>query len=141
MTRVDFYVLQAESELERFHFAAKLCDKAFKQGLKVMLLAADDQAAQQASELLWHFRPESFLPHTSAELTDSHTPIVISSGVDDSQQRGLLINLGFDTPSMFSRFDRVAEIVAQTAKTLESTRRNFAYYKARGYPVHTHKLS
>lgn len=140
MTRIDFYILQADAESERLHFAAKLCEKAFRQDMRVMLLTADVEAAQQASEQLWQFKPESFLPHASAGLADAQTPIAVSSGEDDVNHHGLLINLSSDVPSMFSRFQRLAEIVVQTPATLSATRRQFAYYKARGYPVKTHKL-
>lgn len=140
MTRVDFYVLPTDTEQERMRFATRLCEKAFKQDFKVMLLTDDEQAAQQTSELLWQSRPESFLPHASATLADAATPIVISSGEDNTDQHDLLINLGFAPPPMFSRFARLAEIVVQTPATLAATRKHFAYYKARGYPVHTHNL-
>lgn len=140
MTRIDFYILQADTEQERMRFAARLCEKAFKQGLQVMLLVADEQATQEASNLLWQSRPESFLPHAFGALADPHTPIVISSGEDVADHHDLLINLSFATPTMFSRFARLAEIVVQTPATLAATRKHFAYYKARGYPVSTHKL-
>lgn len=140
MTRIDFYILQAHTEQERMHLAARLCDKAFKQGMKVMLLTTDPQAEQQLSEVLWQYRPESFLPHASAAVADADTPIVISSGADQSLQHDFLINLSQGVPAMFSRFVRLAEIVVQVPETLAVTRRNFAYYKARGYPVATHKL-
>lgn len=140
MTRIDFYILQTDTERGRIEFAARLCEKAFKQDCQIMLLTADEQAAEQTSELLWQSRPESFLPHASAALADGNTPIVISSGEDNPHQHDLLINLTFALPPMFSRFARLAEIVVQTPATLAATRKHFAYYKARGYPVHTHNL-
>lgn len=140
MTRIDFYILQANTEHERLHFAAKLCEKAFKQELRVMLLTENEETARLTSEQLWQFKPESFVPHTFAALADAQTPIVISSGEDDINHHGLLINLSLTVPSMFSRFQRLAEVVVQSPATLTATRRHFAYYKARGYPVNTHNL-
>lgn len=140
MTRIDFYILSANTAAERTQFAVRLCDKAFKQGLQVMLIAADAPSAAELSEQLWHLKPESFLPNAAAELADADTPIVVSSGADSAVQHGLLINLGHQVPTMFSRFARLAEIVVQTPETLAATRRHFAFYKARGYPIKTHNL-
>lgn len=140
MTHVDFYILSATSAAERVQFAVRLCDKAFKQGLQVMLITADEHTATEISQQLWQLKPESFLPHTPAELADDDTPIVISSGADSATQHGLLINLAHEVPPMFSRFARLAEIVVQHPDTLAATRKHFAFYKARGYPIKTHKL-
>lgn len=140
MTRIDFYIMQASTEQERMQLSVRLCEKAFRQSMKVMLLTADADAEQQVSELLWQYRPESFLPHMGAAAADVHTPIVVSSGSDHPLQHDFLINLTEQVPAMFSRFTRLAEIVVQTPHTLAATRRNFAYYKARGYPVVTHNL-
>lgn len=140
MTRIDFYILSATTAAERMQFAVRLCDKAFKQGLQVMLITADDQTAAELSQQLWHLKPESFLPNAPAELADDDTPIVVSSGADNAAQHGLLVNLGHQVPPMFSRFARLAEIVVQAPDTLAATRRHFAFYKARGYPIKTHNL-
>ena len=140
MTRVDFYILQTHLERERMQFAGRLCEKAFGQRLGVMLLSSSTQAADELSNILWRFKPESFLPHVDAEQDDALTPIIVSSGVDSPMQSDLLINLSLNVPPMFSRFQRLAEIVIQTPDTLAATRRQYGFYKDRGYPVHTHKL-
>ena len=41
----------------------RLADKAFQRGHSIFINAADEAQAQHLDELLWSFRPASFLPH------------------------------------------------------------------------------
>lgn len=139
MTRIDFYILQAKSEADRLHFAARLCEKAFKQNLRVLILTDNAETASELDQLLWFFKPDAFIPHSLTGLNLAE-PVLISAGEDDPSQHELLINLSFAVPAMFSRFQRLAEIVVQTPETLAATRTQFAYYRDRGYPVATHPI-
>lgn len=141
MTRIDFYVLQKDSEQDRLEFAARLCEKAYRQDMTVMILTADPNTATQMDALLWDFKPESFVPHADIATADqAREKVLISSGDDNINHHGLLINLGFEVPKMFSRFQRVAEVVVQTESTLKATREHYGFYRARGYPVNSHKI-
>lgn len=51
----------------------------------------------------------------------------------------VLINLGDDIPLYFSRFDRVLEIVE--AAQPEAGRARYQFYRERGYPLQTHKIT
>ena len=149
MTRVDFYVLQSTQEHERHTFACRLIDKAVHKGNRVMVITNSPEETQALDEMLWAFKPESYIPHNqlightkvTAPSEESEFPVAISHEFDDAHQDNLLINMCLDIPKQFSRFERVAEIVDQRAEILTATRKNYAHYKERGYPIHTHKLS
>ena len=63
MTRVGFYVVQSAGEDQRLQVAARLADKAFGRGHRIFINAVDEPQARRLDELLWSFRPASFLPH------------------------------------------------------------------------------
>ena len=63
MTRVGFYVVQDAEHSQRLQVAARLADKAFARGHRIFINAADQGQAEALDQLLWHFRPASFLPH------------------------------------------------------------------------------
>ena len=63
MTRVGFYVVQVAEQNQRLQVAARLADKAFTRGHRIFINATDKGQAEALSELLWSFRPASFLPH------------------------------------------------------------------------------
>ncbi len=139
MTRVGFYVVQAAEAGQRLHVAARLADKAFAQGHRIYLNAEDKQQAAALDELLWSFRPASFLPHAlSGEARGEQ--ISIGWGQDPGNHNDLLINLQLEIPAFFSRFQRVAEVVTQDEASLAALRKSWVFYKERGYQLEKHDL-
>jgi len=139
MTRVGFYVVQAADQAQRLQVAARLADKAFQQGHRIFINAADETQARSLDELLWSFRPASFLPHGlhGQEHADS---IAIGWGQEPENHNDLLINLQLNIPRFFSRFARVAEVVTQDPASLEALRASWKFYQERGYQLEKHDL-
>lgn len=141
MTEVDFYVLDADSQTARWNFACRLAEKAVRQGNKVMIATGNEAESRELDQLLWSFRPESFVPHVILGDDDADSvPVIISHDGDDVQHHDVLVNIRAGLPQQFSRFKRLAEIVVQDETILRATRNNYAFYKERGYPIKTHKL-
>ena len=139
MTRVGFYVIQNNDAGQRLLVAARLADKAFQQGLRIYINAVDEPQARQLDELLWSFRPASFLPHGISGEQYSEK-IAIGWGQEPVDHDDLLINLQLNIPSFFGRFHRVAEVVTQDAQSLAALRESWKYYKERGYELEKHDL-
>ena len=139
MTRVGFYVVQAADQSQRLQVAARLADKAFQQGHRIFINAVDETQARSLDELLWSFRPASFLPHGlhGQEHADS---IAIGWGQEPENHNDLLINLQLNIPRFFSRFARVAEVVTQDPASLEALRASWKFYQERGYQLEKHDL-
>lgn len=139
MTRVGFYVVQARGHSERLHVAVRLTDKAFQRGHRVFINAADEDQARRLDDLLWTYRPASFLPHGMQGEEQSDT-IAIGWGQEPEGHDDLLINLDLKIPDFFSRFSRVAEVVTQDPANLDALRRSWTFYKKRGYQLEKHDL-
>jgi DNA polymerase-3 subunit chi len=139
MTRVGFYVVQAADQGQRLQVAARLTDKAFQQGHPIFINAADETQARTLDELLWSFRPASFVPHGLHGQEHSDT-IAIGWGQEPQDHNDLLINLQLDIPPFFSRFQRVAEVVTQDPDSLQALRKSWKFYKERGYQLEKHDL-
>jgi DNA polymerase-3 subunit chi len=139
MTRVGFYVVQAAEQGQRLRVAVRLADKAFQQGHRIFINAVDEAQARTLDELLWSFRPASFLPHGLHGQEHSDT-IAIGWGQEPDKHNDLLINLQLDIPSFFSRFQRVAEVVTQDPASLQALRKSWKFYKERGYQLEKHDL-
>ncbi len=139
MTRVGFYVVQTNDQGQRLHVAARLADKAFQQGHKIYINTPDESQARALDELLWSFRPSSFLPH--ALVGEPHSEqIAIGWGEQPGEHHDLLINLNLEIPGFFSRFSRVAEVVTQDEASLAALRKSWSFYKERGYQLEKHDL-
>ena len=139
MTRVGFYVVQAAEAGQRLQVAARLADKAYAQGHRIYINAENREQAQALDELLWSYRPSSFLPHDLAGEEYSEQ-IAIGWGQDPGKHSDLLINLQLDIPAFFSRFARVAEVVTQDEASLAALRNSWRFYKERGYHLEKHDL-
>ena len=139
MTRVDFYVVSEAGEEARLTVAARLVDKALSRGHRLFINAQTEQQARQLDQVLWTFRPESFIPHALI-CDDTSAAVVIGWGQEPSNHDDVLINLEYTAPSFFSRFIRVAEVVTQDEKSLGALRAAWRFYRDRGYPLHKHDL-
>lgn len=139
MTKVGFYVVQDNTPGKRLEVAVRLAGKAFAQGHRVFINAVDEQQARAIDELLWSFRPASFLPHGLHGQEHADT-MAIGWGQEPNNHKDLLINLQLDIPPFFSRFERVAEVVTQDAASLAALRESWKFYQSRGYQLEKHDL-
>ena len=139
MTLVGFYVVQTSDPGQRLRVAARLADKAFQRGHRIFIHATDEAQATELNELLWSFRPASFLPHGLHGQEHSES-IAIGWGQEPDNHNDLLINLQLEIPSFFSRFARVAEVVTQEPDSLAALRKSWTFYKERGYQLEKYDL-
>lgn len=145
MTRVDFYILAHSEAEQRLLFACRLVEKAFKNGHKTLLICNNAEQAKQLDELLWSYKESSFIPHQLLDSNDAQSdcPVEISLQTLADPYRehhDILINLSDSLLNGFSRFERCMEIVVQQQETLAATRKNYKFYKERGYPLHQHDM-
>ena len=143
MTRIDFYVLQEKKPNNRYLFACRLIEKAYKQGHRVLLHVSDEQQAELMDDLLWTWRQGSFIPHEPLQSKSrTETPVVINHFPDtDTGMHDVLINLADEIPLFFSQFERVAEVVDQDEQNRQSARQRYRFYQERGYPLQSHDIN
>ena len=141
MTRVDFYILQAQEIADRNKFACRLIQKTSRLGHNVYVNCADEASAQEIDNLLWSFQEKSFIPHKQINTKGADCKIEIGFQDDPGEHHDLLLNLDVKIPSFFSRFNRIAEIVIQEEKILAATRQSYKHYTHKNYPIQRHELS
>lgn len=145
MTKIDFYILPATSSEGRWDFVCRLVEKAVRLQHKVLVSVDTSTEAETLDNLLWTFKPESFIPHQCVpSSTDAKAGVEITcdltSPPDMTQDQGLLINLSQKVPAYFSRFERLSEIVIQQPDVLKNTRDHYSFYRERGYPIQHRKM-
>lgn len=139
MTRVDFYILPQPDDDARWQFACRLVDKTWRLGNRLLVHTANSTIGQKLDELLWSYRPDSFLPHAILPASQL-SPVHIGWGDNSGSHHDLLINLGDSIPGFFSRFERVAEIVCQQPEQLATSRERYRFYRERGYELQIHDM-
>jgi len=126
-------------------FACRLCEKAMSQGMKIYIHIGSEKAAQDMDDLLWSFKPESFIPHTIVGLdedldADEEIPVFIGYGTSCSISATLLINLSEEIPAFHDQFERIAEIVPNQEAAKIRLREHWNLYKAKGFDLKHHAL-
>ena len=138
MTTIDFY-FNAE---DRLAVACRLAAKAVQQASRVLVYAPEAELAQRFDRMLWTWQAVSFVPHCYAgDTLADETPVLISTGSEESAEREILINLAADCPPFFARHERLLEIVTQGNDDRLAGRARYAFYRDRGYPIRNHDLA
>lgn len=142
MTRVDFYILPATAITEdsRWQFTCRLVEKARAKNTKLVIQTPSENVSNELDALLWQHKPESFIPHEVLRDSTQTAPVLISHTTADVHHHDALINLTSKPPVNFSQFERLIEVVTQNPESLKASRKNFTFYKSRGYLINTHKL-
>lgn len=138
MTSISFY----SHATDKLAVARQLATKAWSQKLNVLIYAPDEDIAERIDRLLWTQPALSFVPHCQErDPLSAITPVIIGKSADNLASADVLINLGSEPPPVFSRFDRLVEIVTDDEADLQQGRQRYKYYKDRGYELTNHDLS
>jgi len=145
MTRVDFYVVDDNSETARWRVACRLAEKANSLGHAVHVHTSNKNQASDLDRFMWTYRDGSFVPHALigdplGESTATPAPVLIGTGEEPKTDTEILINLCSEVPGFFSRMDRVMEIVGGDEQTRAAARERFKFYRERGYDLKSHNL-
>ena len=145
MTQIDFHILQDTSVEARWLYVCRFIEKVERLGHQILVAVDTLEEAQELDDLLWSFKPESFIAHQilggdeEAKVEITYRVNAPAEHAGASNHKDVLINLGSQIPEYFSRFARLAEIVIQDPKILENTREHYRFYKQRGYPITQHQ--
>jgi DNA polymerase-3 subunit chi len=142
MAEVSFYVLSSESLQERFLFACKLIEKAYRSGHFCYVLTDAIKQSQHLDDLLWTFRAGSFIPHQlyAGEAPDFKEVILIGSLDAPEHWQKTIINLSSKCPANFRLAERILEILDNGEETKELGRSRYRFYQQAGISVATYKI-
>jgi len=138
MTQIDFHILQDTSVEARWLYVCRFIEKVERLGHQILVTVDTEAEAHELDDLLWSFKPESFIPHQIIG-GDEEARVEISFTGEGGNHQDVLINLSSRIPAYFGRFARLAEIVIQEPKILEITREHYKFYKQQGYSINQHK--
>lgn len=137
MTRIDFYT----GSQDKLRTACQLSHKAMQSGVRVML-SADAGLLDSLDKLLWQFPATAFIPHCHNNQPEAtQMPVVLGDAEAQFPDHALLISLHDECIPLFSRFERVIEIVSNDPADSERGRARFKFYRDRGYALSHTDLS
>ena len=114
----------------------------FDSNLSLTSQRADAESTDVLDRMLWMQPALSFVPHCRlASPQAADTPVIVDDAREHEGPLAVLINLAAEPPPFFSRFERLAEIVAADAVSIEAGRERYRFYRERGYALRTHNLA
>jgi len=138
VTQIDFYT-HVEDKLRT---ACRLAAKAYGADKRVLVCCPDADAAGRLDRMLWTTPAIGFIPHCLAsDALAPETPILIDYRGDEPAHDDILLNLRPEWPPLFSRFQRLIEVVSLDDEDRRLARERYKFYRDRGYEIRTHDLS
>ena len=156
--QVDFYVLDNGNRQDKLHYACRITQKAYDQGLKVFVQSDDPDLSEQMNGLLWTFSRESFIPHRIRDteaLSWLDYPVQIGSLQIDKSRHGkqhtgdgqfsagfadVVVNLADMLSDEMFGFSRIVDLVSGEQNDRLAGRERFQNYRNKGHEPNTHKL-
>lgn len=142
MPEISFYILPSQSEQQRWLFACKLLEKAYRSGHRCYVLTDSPTQSQTMDDLLWTFRAGSFIPHqiyTGAN-PDAANPILIGAVPAPEGWHETQVNLSSQCPENFQQSMKILEILDDSEAVKALGRQRYRLYTQAGIDVVTHKL-
>jgi DNA polymerase-3 subunit chi len=141
-SEVSFYLLSSHAEKERYLFACKLIEKIYRSGVFGYIQTGTDEQSRMLDDLLWTFRPGSFIPH---EIYEEKLPVYAGSfliGTHPSPKnwQNTLINFTDHCPEDFSSATRIIEILDANESIKEIGRQRYRLYQQAGLAISTHSI-
>jgi DNA polymerase-3 subunit chi len=148
MPEVSFYLLPSRSQQERYLFACKLIEKAYRSGHFCYVLTDSAEQSEIMDNLLWTFRAGSFIPHeryTSETFSlpraewERHVILIGTHKAPEDWQK-TVINLSSQCPQDLEQIERILEILDDSEETKEAGRQRYRQYHQLGLAIATHKI-
>ncbi len=142
MPEISFYLLPTESSQERYLFACKLIEKAYRSGSFAYVLTDSLEQSQLIDDLLWTFRAGSFIPHqiNTGEIHAIENTVLIGSNNPPENWQKTVINLSSQIPQDFLNAERILEILDNSEETKAWGRQRYRQYQQAGIEIATHKM-
>jgi len=143
MPDVSFYILSSESLQDRYLFACKLIEKAYRSGHYCYVLTDNAEQSQKIDDLLWTFRAGSFIPHHifTGELPAIDKVVLIGLLPAPANWQQTVVNLSSACPQASGQAARILEILDNSEVSKAAGRDRYRQYQQSGLMITTHKIN
>jgi DNA polymerase III subunit chi len=142
MSCVDFYILDSTEPKSRLLVACRLSEKAWHSGFRTFILTENPGQRQILDDLLWTFRPGSFLTHAiDRDDNPKYEAVTLGDGPIPASAFNLVINLKSAPVDPPASIERIIEIIDQDEPTRAAGRQRYRHYQKMGKTVRNHRIS
>ena len=118
--------------------ACEIAEKNYAQGRRLQIVAVDQKQAERLDDLLWTFKPDSFVPHGLwlGYPDEPAESVVITASRDPLPGMDSLLMMGYSEVDLVSRFSQAFHlVVADNQERLDSSRRYWTLLKDAGFSL------
>ena len=93
--------------------ACEVAERSYTQGHRLQIIASGEEQAARLDELLWTFRPDSFVPHGvfAEQSAQAALPIVITTGEERIGNIDSMLMMDYCPVEVVGRFAQVFHLV------------------------------
>ncbi len=142
MPEISFYLLPTLSQQDRYLFACRLIEKAYRSKQFCYVQTDTQQQSQIIDNQLWTFRPGSFIPHQMVNEIEPELNQIILIGTQSAPEnwQRIIINLSSNYPENLTKTERILEILDDNEQIKKAGRLRYRQYQQAGLSISTHKM-
>ena len=118
--------------------ACEIAERIYAQGGRVQIVAVDQEQVARLDDLLWTFKPGSFVPHGLWKGMDSESdqPVIITTRKERVPGIASLLTMDYCPVKIVRQFSKVIHVVVVDNKErLEASRRYWTLLKDAGFTL------
>jgi DNA polymerase-3 subunit chi len=122
--------------------ACEIAERNYLQGDKLQIIAENQEQAKRLDDLLWTFKPDSFVPHGigTGSADESDQPVVIITEKERLGKINALLMMDYVEAELVSQFSRAVHlIVVDDPERLERSRGYWTELKEAGFTLRHQK--
>jgi DNA polymerase-3 subunit chi len=132
-------ILFVETSARRMEMrACEIAEENYAQGRKVQIIVVDQEQAERLDDLLWTFKPDSFVPHGlwAGSSDEPEQPVVITTRMEAVKDMDSLLMMGYTEVDLVSQFSHVFHlVVTDNQERLDNSRRYWTLLKDAGFSL------
>jgi DNA polymerase-3 subunit chi len=122
--------------------ACEIAEHTYAQGDSLQIIALDEEQAARLDDLLWTYKPDTFVPHGRWKSMDngSDQPVVITTRKEPVPGIASLLTMDYCPIEMVQQFSKVIHVVVvDNQERLEASRRYWTLLKDAGFSLRHQK--
>ena len=122
--------------------ACEIAEQTYGQGQRLQIIAANEEQATRLDDLLWTWKPDSFVPHGIWEESADQVaqPVVITGRQERLPGIEHLLMLDYCEVELVRQFSHAVHmVVADNPERLEASRRYWSLLKEAGFTLNHQK--
>jgi len=118
--------------------ACEIVEENYARGRRLQIITLDQDQAERLDDLLWTFKPDSFIPHGLwvASPDETTQPVVITSTKEPVAGMDSLLMMGYGEVDLVSQFSHAFHfVVVDNQERLDSSRGYWTLLKDAGFSL------